>query len=65
MKRGAGVKDSGSILPRHVGMLDRINAMLVAVPVVWAFRAWQLMQQHVSASSTATLPGRFTNQQSH
>jgi CDP-diglyceride synthetase len=25
-------------------MLDRIDAMLFAVPVVWAYRAWQLMQ---------------------
>ncbi|MGH9640985.1 MAG: phosphatidate cytidylyltransferase [Terriglobales bacterium] len=44
IKRGAEVKDSGSILPGHGGMLDRIDAMLFAVPVVWAFRAWQLMQ---------------------
>ncbi len=44
IKRGADVKDSGSILPGHGGMLDRIDAMLFAVPVVWAFRAWQLMQ---------------------
>ena len=42
--RGADVKDSGSILPSHGGMLDRIDAMLFAVPVVWAFRAWMLMQ---------------------
>jgi phosphatidate cytidylyltransferase len=44
IKRGAGVKDSGSILPGHGGMLDRVDAMLFAVPVVWAFRAWRLMQ---------------------
>lgn len=44
IKRGAGVKDSGAILPGHGGMLDRIDAMLFAVPVVWAFRAWQLTQ---------------------
>jgi phosphatidate cytidylyltransferase len=44
IKRGAGVKDSGSILPGHGGMLDRIDAMLFAVSVVWAYTAWRMMQ---------------------
>ena len=40
VKRSLDIKDMGSILPGHGGLLDRIDGVITAIPAVWVVMTW-------------------------
>jgi phosphatidate cytidylyltransferase len=58
IKRDRGVKDYGSVITGHSGVMDRIDSLCFAAPVFFHFVRWglNLGSQKEPAPASATLP---------
>src|SRR3989304_2811484 len=43
IKRGAGIKDASHVIPGHGGFLDRLDSLLITVPLVYYYLTWIIL----------------------